>query len=173
MKKYNVNSVHSHVLPNLEEWPVYLLSEDRKTFVQSLISETQKDIEEHPIETTTDYISQTMYLERIRIKEEPWKVDPPKEKQFWNKINKRLLRYSLDQPADIAKANNAEILRQIIQRYAEEVVGTFRISTFLFARRFLTFFFNRLLQAKQRGFFRLGGARKRLYEKLKIGRAHV
>lgn len=168
MKKYNVNSVHSHVLPNLEEWPVYLLSEDRKTFVQSLISETQKDIEEHPIETTTDYISQTMYLERIRIKEEPWKVDPPKEKQFWNKINKRLLRYSLDQPADIAKANNAEILRQIIQRYAEEVVGTFRISTFLFARRFLTFFFNRLLQAKQRGFFRLGGARKRLYEKLKV-----
>lgn len=166
--KYLIKSVHPHVLPSLEDWPVYKLSEDRKNFVEDLIRETVADLLDQPVGKVTDLISQTMYRERIRIKEEPWKVDPPKEKQFWSRIRKSLVKYSLDQPEEIARKNNQELLERIVRRYAEEIVGTFRIPTFLFARRFLTFFFNRLLQAKQRGFFRLGGARKRLYEKITV-----
>ena len=168
MSKYSVKTVHPHVMPNLEEWPVYKLSEDRKQFVQDLDENTLEDLMENSTDQLSDIITETVYLERIRIKEEPWKVDPPKEKQFWNRIRRKLVKHTLDQPEEIAAKNNEEILNQIIHRYSEEIVGTFKISTFLFARRFLTFFFNRLFQAKQRGFFRLGGARRRLYEKINV-----
>jgi glycerol-3-phosphate O-acyltransferase len=168
MSKYNIETVHPHVMPDLSDWPVFKLSEDRRQFIEDLDQNTLEEILENPTDKVSEIISETMYLERIRIKEEPWKVDPPNEKQFWRRIKKRLVKYSLDRPQEQAAKNNEELLRQIIHRYSEEIVGTFRISTFLFARRFLTFFFNRLFQAKQRGFFRFGGARKRLYEKINV-----
>jgi glycerol-3-phosphate O-acyltransferase len=168
MGKKNIETVHPHVMPDLADWPVYKLSEDRRQFIKDLDQNTLDEILEKPVDKVSDIISQTMYKERIRIKHEPWKVDPPKEKQFWGRIKKSLVKYSLDQPKDLAAKNNEELLKQIIHRYSEEIVGTFRISTFLFARRFLTFFFNRLFQAKQRGFFRFGGARQRLYEKINV-----
>ncbi|MEL6311663.1 MAG: hypothetical protein AAFQ17_04720, partial [Pseudomonadota bacterium] len=66
-----------------------------------------------------------------------------------------------------ARATNEEILREIINRYSEEVVGTFNISTFLFARRFLTVFFNRLLNtAASKNLARIWGGKHRLYERL-------
>jgi len=168
MSKYNIETVHPHVMPDLSDWPVYNLSEDRRQFIEDLEENTLEEILENPTDKVSEIISETMYLERIRIKEEPWKVDPPNEKQFWRRIKKSLVKDSLDQPREKAAKNNEELLRQIIHRYSEEIVGTFRISTFLFARRFLTFFFNRLFQAKQRGFFRYGGARRRLYEKINV-----
>lgn len=168
MRKYNIETVHPHVMPDLSDWPVFKLSEDRRQFIDDLDQNTLEEILENPTDKVSEIISETMYLERIRIKEEPWKVDPPNEKQFWRRIKKRLVKHSLDRPEAQAAKNNEELLRKIIHRYSEEIVGTFRISTFLFARRFLTFFFNRLFQAKQRGFFRFGGARRRLYEKINV-----
>ncbi|MEM1216749.1 MAG: 1-acyl-sn-glycerol-3-phosphate acyltransferase, partial [Bacteroidota bacterium] len=95
----------------------------------------------------TDIIAKTIYRERIRIKEEPWKVDPPNEKQFWKRISRRHVRKNLDVSKAEAEQGNRELIYQIVERYAEEIVGTFKIKTFLFARRFLTFFFTRLLNA--------------------------
>ncbi|MCB0582052.1 MAG: 1-acyl-sn-glycerol-3-phosphate acyltransferase, partial [Phaeodactylibacter sp.] len=64
---------------------------------------------------------------------------------------------------------NEEILRQIIHRYSEEIVGTFRIGTFLFARRFLTLFFTRLLNtAASRNWQRILGAKHRLADRLLV-----
>jgi glycerol-3-phosphate O-acyltransferase len=59
------------------------------------------------------------------------------------------------------------VLRTIIHRYAEEIVGTFSIPTFLFARKFLTLFFNRLLNtAAGRNMKRIFGSRYKVYERL-------
>jgi len=152
----------------MEQWPIYRLSEDRNNFIREIDDFTRQRLMQHPIPEVTDIISRTIYLERIRLKEEPWKVDPPKEKQFWRRMQSQLVRFSLDQDTKTTRRNNEEILSKVIHRYSEEIVGTFRIKTFLFARRFLTIFFNALLQARQRGFWRFGGARKRLYEKLNV-----
>jgi len=162
----NPKTVYPQVLPKLEEWPIYKLSEDRKQFIEEIDMHVLRRLTSQSAEQVEDMLTRAIYQERIRVKEEPWKVDPPNEKQFWRRIRKQLIRRSLDQPREDAIRSNAEILQKIVHRYSEEIVGTFRIKTFLFARRFLTFFFNRLLQAKQRGFFRARGARKRLYEKL-------
>lgn len=138
--------IFPHVIPDIEDWPIYQLSEDRKAFVREIDAYTLKRLQQYysPAELS-DMIAKTIYLERIRIKEEPWKVDPPNERQFWRKIQKRLVGESLDREEGESTQINEEILQQIIHRYSEEIVGTFRIPTFLFARRFLTFFFNRLL----------------------------
>jgi glycerol-3-phosphate O-acyltransferase len=161
-------TIYPHVFEEIDQWPIYLLSEDRKNFVQEIEDFTLQRLNRKEPKQVTDLISETIYLERIRMKEEPWKVDPPNERQFWSKIRKKLVKYSLDRPDEGTQSNNIEILQQIIKRYAEEIVGTFRIKTFLFSRRFLTFFFNRLLQAKQRGFWRFGSGKKLLYQKLLV-----
>lgn len=139
------NKIYPHVIPNIEDWPIYHLSEDRRHFIAGIDDFTLRRLQKQPNAELTDLIAKTIYLERIRIKEEPWKVDPPNERQFWRKIRKKLVEGSLDRSEEDSAKINEEILQQIIHRYSEEIVGTFRIQTFLFARRFLTFFFNRLL----------------------------
>lgn len=161
--------IYSQVIPDIADWPIYKLSEDRKRFVQEIIEETLQQFMEKPGDQISDIIAKTIYNERIRIKEEPWKVDPPNERQFWRRIRKRLIRRSLDREEKEARKNNEEILKTIITRYAEEIVGTFRIQTFLFARRFLTFFFTRLLNtAAGRNLHRIWGSKYRLIDRLRV-----
>ncbi len=136
--------IYPHILPDISDWPIYKLSENRKAFVNEIVDFTVDRLLSKSVSDVTDLIARTIYMEQIRIKEEPWKVDPPNERQFWKKIQKQLVAFSLDTPAEQARANNKELLETIVRRYAEEIVGTFRIKTFLFARRFLTFFFHQL-----------------------------
>ncbi|MDX1666937.1 MAG: 1-acyl-sn-glycerol-3-phosphate acyltransferase [Saprospiraceae bacterium] len=159
--------IYPHVIPEIRDWPIYKLHENRKEFIDEIVAFTLERMTVHPVSELSDIIAKTIYLERIRIKEEPWKVDPPNEKQFWRRIKKKLVKKSLDNTDQAAASNNEEILRIIIRRYAEEIVGTFRKKTFLFARRFLTFFFKSLLNtlAHPRR-WKLGGGKRRLGSRL-------
>jgi glycerol-3-phosphate O-acyltransferase len=165
MEKKPLPGTYPPILPDISDWPIFKLSENRKTFTEELEQFTLDKMEHFHKENLTDLIAETIYLEKIRIKEEPWKVDPPNERQFWSRIKKRLVKYSVDKDESISAQNNTYLLKQIIHRYALEIVGTFKINTFLFARKFLTWFFNQLLQAS---FWkiRLTGGKKRLVQKL-------
>ena len=165
MEKKTLPGTYPPILPDINDWPIFKLSEDRKKFTEELEHFTLDKMEHFHNENLTDLLAETIYLEKIRIKEEPWKVDPPNERQFWSRIKKRLVKYSVDKDESISAQNNTYLLKQIIHRYALEIVGTFKINTFLFARKFLTWFFNQLLQAS---FWkiRLTGGKKRLVQKL-------
>ncbi len=167
MQNKTLPGTYPPILPDINDWPIFKLSEDRKTFTEELEHFTLDKVEHFHKENLTDLLAETIYLEKIRIKEEPWKVDPPNERQFWSRIKKRLVKYSVDKDESISAQNNTYLLKQIIHRYALEIVGTFRINTFLFARKFLTWFFNQLLQAS---FWkiRLKGGKKRLVQKLLV-----
>lgn len=157
------------VIPEIEDWPIYKLHEDRRRFVQEINEFTLQRLLRQSPAHVSDMIAKTIYTERIRIKEEPWKVDPPNERQFWRRISKKLVRTALDRSDDEAAKSNEEILRQIIHRYSEEIVGTFRIKTFLFARRFLTFFFTRLLNAATaKSIAGIWGGKRRLSDHMHI-----
>lgn len=162
-------AVYEHVIPNIEDWPIYKLSEDRREFIEEIIGFTLEGMMKKSGAELTDTLAKTIYLERIRMKEEPWKVDPPNEKQFWRKIQRKLVGQSLDRSAEEALKANEEILGKIVRRYAEEIVGTFRIKAFLFARRFLTIFFTRLLNtAASRNWRGLWGSKYRLQDRLMV-----
>lgn len=167
MQNKTLPGTYPSILPDINDWPIFKLSEDRKAFTEELEHFTLDKMEHFHKENLTDLLAETIYLEKIRIKEEPWKVDPPNERQFWSRIKKRLVKYSVDKDESISAQNNSYLLKQIIHRYALEIVGTFRINTFLFARKFLTWFFNQLLQAS---FWkiRLTGRKKRLVQKLLV-----
>ena len=76
---------------------------------------------------------------------------------------------SLDKEDEEAMKTNEEILRKIVNRYSEEIVGTFRIKTFKFAKQFLTLFFTRLLNtAAGRNWHRIWGRKFRLRDRLQV-----
>jgi glycerol-3-phosphate O-acyltransferase len=163
------NKIYDQVIPDIEKWPIYRLSEDRKAFVEELDAFTMQKLELLYGPGISDLILKTIYLERIRIKEEPWKVDPPNDRLFWRRIQKRMVKYGIDREPKQAEKVFGDILHKIIHRYSEEIVGTFRIQTFLFARGFLTLFFTRLLNTAvlrtPRGLF---GGKYRLRDRLKV-----
>ncbi|MDX1940626.1 MAG: 1-acyl-sn-glycerol-3-phosphate acyltransferase [Saprospiraceae bacterium] len=164
------NKIYQHILPEIEDWPIYKLSEDRRNFVREISLYTLQHFIRLSPAALRDNISRTIYMERIRVKEEPWKVDPPNEWQFWKKMQRQLVSYSLDKNEGQAAKANEEILQQIINRYSEEIVGTFNIRTFLFARKFLTMFFTRLLNtAAGRSIW---GSKFRLYDRMLV-KGHV
>ncbi len=172
MKKTATN--YPHVFPKREDWPIYKLSQDREKFVKEINAATMERLMHAHGKDIGDIIAKTMYLEKIRIKEEPWKVDPPNEKQFWKKIRARLLKISPATHSPEEQLNEKKnILRTIINRYTEEIVGVFKIKTFNFVEKFLTFFFNSLLYGRFsiRSLF-LEAGKKRLKERL-IVEGHI
>jgi glycerol-3-phosphate O-acyltransferase len=161
--------VHPRVIEDMAEWPIYLLSQDRENFIREIDEFTFERLVNQHKRNLPDVIGRAIYQERIRIKEDPWKVDPPNERSFWNKVSKKLIKRSLDRKDEEARTATHDILQQIIHRYSEEIVGTFKIPTFRFAQRFLTVLFNRIFNAAVaksiRGLWR---GRRQLYEQLNI-----
>lgn len=159
-----------HIAPEVENWDIYQLHNRRETFVEELeLASGQRILEEHGNDLN-DLLSKTLFSEQLRTKEEPWKVDPPKERRYWKKLAKMLATRSLDEDeTTTADAAARKILDKVVHRYADEIVGHFKIPTFKFARRFLTFFFGRLLNAADgRSFRSLFSKRILLEERLQV-----
>jgi len=159
---------YPHIIPDIKDWPIFLLHQKRRQFVREIEEYSLERILQKFGDSLGDSIAKAVYMERIRIKEEPWKVDPPDERLFWLKIQKKLARLPQGVlPQEQIVGGQIALLKKIVHRYSEEIVGAFRISTFQFARRFLTFLFNRLLNtAASRNLRRLYGSQFHLYERL-------
>lgn len=135
------------VLPRTRNWPIVQLNRNKKSFIQTVTSESLRNL----LAVTSgrslkEELEATIYRERLRMKQNPWKVDPPDEKDFWNNIQKSLIAVS-NGPEEKRRKGEEEIMRQIVQRYAEEISGNFRNSHYRFARAVITFGFARLLNA--------------------------
>ncbi|MGB3801963.1 MAG: 1-acyl-sn-glycerol-3-phosphate acyltransferase [Lewinella sp.] len=164
------NRPYDHTVPEINDWEIYRLSEDRQAFIQTLEQASKQRILQESGDNLTDVLSKTVFSEQERTRSEPWKVDPPNERRYWKRQAKLLATQSLDEdePTTAEEAARA-ILDRIVRRYADEIVGTFKIPTFRFARRFLTFFFGRLLNAAGgRSFTSLFSKKMLLQEKLQV-----
>jgi glycerol-3-phosphate O-acyltransferase len=161
--------IYPRLIEKIEDWPIYKLSQDRDQFVDDIVQSSTSTLTAAQKNDLEDLLLKTIYAERIRLKEDPWKVDPPDEASFWNKISKNLIKKSLDKDGDAVNKSNAELLSKIVRRYALEIVGTFQINTFRFAQRFLTMLFNRLFNAAVTrsimGFWR---RKHQLYERINV-----
>lgn len=153
------------IFPNIKDWPIYKLHQDRAGFVDEIVEATFQSLKETHNGEFFSLLAKTAYKEQIRIKHDPWKVDPNDDKQFWSRLQKQIKGLVSNTPEEIAQQE--DILKKIIRRYAEEIVGTFKIKTFRFAQRFLTFFFSRLLNsAANRRFKRFYNSDHHLNERL-------
>lgn len=158
-----------HIYPNLSDWPIYKLSEQRAEFIEEINRHCFLKYQDFNNEDLKRILERVTYQERNRTKSETWDVDPPNELTFWNRLRSRLSDETKGKNEEEERVILNEILRAIINRYNVEIVGSFKIKTFLFARRFLTFFFNVIFNPlKGRYLARLWTSKEHVIPKMRI-----
>ncbi len=146
VEKKNKNIGYEPILDGIPDWPVYQLSKNRKEFLEEV---TQKSIlrikELRPSrKQLIDELEATVYREQNRMKRNRWRVDPADEGEFWSSIKNELVELSSKEDNGITKREE-EILRRITHRYAQEIAGNFKPSSYKVARAVIKFGFRRLL----------------------------
>ncbi|MDB5284391.1 MAG: acyltransferase, partial [Bacteroidota bacterium] len=158
-----------YVIPDVHQWPIYRLSEDKESFVEEVkLRAIARLKEKYSTERgMRDELAKVLYQERIRLTEKPWKADPDDEKQFWNGIKNKLIK--LDQHVGETVTSEDIMLGDIVDRYANEIVGQFDTGAFGFAKAILPQFFGRILAAAPGKWFKtIGGNIKTIHEKIPI-----
>lgn len=165
-KKYNP------VVPGgINEWPVVALSRNRQEFVEEVAAESIKRVKAlaSTREALIEEIETTVFREKLRIKRNPWAVDPEDDQAFLNLVKDRLL--DISQSNDEAEKDKKldEILGEMIHRYSDEIAGNFKKSRYRMARSIVTFGFARLLNASRaRGFWSIFSTQYTLQDKINI-----
>lgn len=157
--------------PDLTRWPIYRLSEDRESFTDAVKKEVlQKVLAEWPDkQRRKEELSKILYSERIRLIEKRWKADPPDESAFWSRIKSRIIKLDQIGLEEAERPREEEIIEEIVERYVQEIVGTFDPRIFKFARFVLPQFFSRVLSAAPGGWFKnLSRNWKTIHEKIPI-----
>lgn len=136
-----MTQIYPHIQPEVEQWKVAIQSKNRGEFIHQLNDFAYQNITTEHKSNLYDLISKAIYLENQRIKLNPWKVDPPDEKAYWKTIANDLEASLMREDKDDVQVG---ILKKIINRYNEEIVGHFSPKIFRFSRIFLTSLFKRI-----------------------------
>jgi glycerol-3-phosphate O-acyltransferase len=159
--------IYKPVIDKIKDWPISKIALQKDKILQETISETllQLNKDYHSEQAIQEQIKKTLYLERIRIKTEPWEVDPEDEKDFWNDVRKKTLIAATNTDAPVAKQNQ-ETLQKIISRYAHEMFGNFNPKLYWLARQILRRFFARLFNSHFSGIKGIFRPQDSLHDKL-------
>ena len=167
--KFNNTTEFKPIIPKHSEWPVVKLSKQRQEFTERVSAESIDSIKK--VKTTEaslrEELERTRYKEKLRIQKSPWSVDPDDEYEFWKEVKRQLMAIS-SQTEENTKTSD-EILKSITERYANEIAGNFKHSSYRLARSIATFGFARLLNAAHTGRFSgLFRAQRTLRDKIRI-----
>lgn len=148
LEKKNKNKRYKPILEGIPDWPVYQLSKNRKEFIEEVANHSLARIKEmRPTrKQLLDELEATVYREQQRMKRNRWRVDPQDEPRFWSKIKNDLIELTA-KPLNDNTQREEELLKRIVQRYANEIAGNFNPSSYKFAREIIKFWFARLLNA--------------------------
>ncbi|MCS6935376.1 MAG: 1-acyl-sn-glycerol-3-phosphate acyltransferase [Chitinophagales bacterium] len=155
-----------YVIENIREWPIYRLTEHKEDFLREVKERAKaRLLVKFPGESALrDELARVLYQERIRLTEKPWKADPKDERQFWNGIKSKYLKMG-----ESSGITAQKLLDEIIDRYANEIVGSFDVNAFNFAKAILPQFFGRVLAAAPGEWFKTFARNVRtLHEKIPI-----
>ncbi|MEM6805180.1 MAG: 1-acyl-sn-glycerol-3-phosphate acyltransferase [Bacteroidota bacterium] len=143
--------LYEPVVPDIHDWPIAQIFQEKGKFVNQVIQDASSRLghdKGNQAAGIQELVERTMFLERIRMTEDPWRVDPKSEKKFWARIKKGLVSSEQDMANEAASLlKNQEMLELIVDRYANEIASTFKPQSYHFAKRFLPFFFSTLLNA--------------------------
>jgi glycerol-3-phosphate O-acyltransferase len=145
-EKKNKNKPYKPILEGIPDWPVYRLSKNRKEFIDEVTIDAIDRIKKlrPQRKQLLDDLEATVYREQNRIKRNKWRVDPKDDARFWLGIKGELVELSGKSQEETDKAVDL-ILEKIVHRYASEIAGNFRQSSYKFARSVIKFGFIRLL----------------------------
>ena len=137
--------LYDPVVPNPRDWPITRFTKDRKRFKQQVVTRIYKYILSHTSNISlVERIESTVHKEKMRIRRQPWSVDPKDDLLFWQRVEQRLIDLSGLDP-EKKEAMGQRLLMDIIVRYVDEISGHFRAGHYLAVQPLLFFFFTRLL----------------------------
>jgi glycerol-3-phosphate O-acyltransferase len=146
VEKKNKNRKYKPILDGIPDWPVYQLSKNRKEFIEEVAQKSFDRIKQ--VRPTTKQVIEeleaTVYREQQRMKRNRWRVDAADEPRFWGNIKEELLSFTSKTPEE-AQTKADEILLRITTRYASEIAGDFKASSYKITREVIKFWFGRLL----------------------------
>ncbi|GIV36162.1 MAG: hypothetical protein KatS3mg032_0541 [Cyclobacteriaceae bacterium] len=147
LEKKNKNKKYKPILDGIPDWPVYRLSRNRKEFIEEVAHKAyERILQLRPQrKQLLDELQTTVYREQQRMKRNRWRVDPRDEPRFWASVKEQI--NILSARSDDDSGAEKELLKQIVYRYANEIAGNFKPSSYKLAREITTFWFNRLLNA--------------------------
>ena len=174
MEENYIKHQYDPILPKKDEWPVVKLARERKEFVKKVAELSEERIlgliGKNP-DILKEELETTLYREKLRIKQNPWDVDPDDEKEFWGEVKNSLLQIHTEGSLSKAKRLDAyqAVLKKITARYSEEIASNFKASHYKFTRRVVTYGFSRLLNAARvKGFKSLFSNQFTLQDKIQI-----
>ena len=158
---------YEQIIPRKNHWPIVKLSKHRAEFIQLVADESMKELTSKG-KSIHEQLETTLYKEKLRIRANPWKVDPKDDSVFWSQVRDEMGDVQNLTEAE-AKEKEREVMRRIVLRYADEIAGNFKKSYFRFARALVTFGFARLLNATRgKGFLALFKRQLDLQDKVHI-----
>ena len=166
VESYYTRKKYDPILSGPKDWPVVMLSNHRKEFIEEVIEESIKRIKKLKSgkNQLVEELELTLYNEKLRIKQNPWKVDPEDEYLFWENIKSKLVNLTAN-----GEVSEEEILYEITSRYANEIAGNFKKTSYQLARSLVTFSLTRLLNASRiKGFQSLWSTELTLQDKIHI-----
>jgi len=162
------------ILPKKDEWPIVRLSKNRKEFINKVADASRDKIlaqTGNSVDALKEELETTLYRERLRIKQNPWLIDPDDESAFWTKVKSSLVAITADLTLTQSqqKEKYQAILEDITLRYTEEIASNFKHSHYKITRRVVKFGFARLLNtARVKGFKSLFSSQYTLQDKIQI-----
>ena len=174
MEENYIKHQYAPILPKKDEWPVVKLARERKEFVNKVAALSEErilDLIGKNPEILKEELETTLYREKLRIKQNPWDVDPDDEGPFWGEVKNNLLQ--IHSEVSLTKAKKLEaykvVLSKITSRYSEEIASNFKATHYKFTRRVVTYGFSRLLNAARvKGFGSLFSNQYTLQDKIQI-----
>jgi len=136
---------YSEIIPDSSEWPIMKLSREKKEFIDEVIKLTFDKLIQDKKGKLREDIEMTIHREKIRMKNHPWRVDPADDYPFWKGIQSKLA--TVHEEDSDAKVIEEELVKKIIERYANEISGSFKKNSYILAKKLVTFGFARLLNA--------------------------
>lgn len=174
MEEKYIKHKYEPIHPSKDEWPVVKLARERREFVRKVadlsedrilkLTSNNPDILKEELETT-------LYREKLRIKQNPWVVDPDDDSSFWSGVKSSLVQISTETVKSKVKKLQAYkvILNEITARYAEEIASNFKTTHYKFTRSVVTYGFSRLLNAARvKGFKSIFSNQYTLQDKIQI-----
>ncbi len=121
-----------------EDWPIAKLHKDQKIFLQEVVRQSLESLQKRygTAQALCKMLAQTMAKERARVATEPWKCDPKDEHLFWERME-----YALQD-----KANNLQLLTDILIRYVDEIRSSFSVRQYYLMVKMTQYVLNFLLK---------------------------
>jgi len=169
LEEKNKNRQYKPILDGIPDWPVYQLSKNRESFIEEVVTKSIEQIRlaRPSRKQLVDELEATVYREQNRIKRNRWRADPRDESRFWSQIKNELVELSGKQ--EESSAQEEELLHRIVYRYANEIAGNFKPSSYRFAREAIKFGFARLLNgARVKKFGAIFRSKYTLRDKIQI-----